>query len=139
MPNNRPTTQPHTPDPMITAPASVYIDGHWCDAQWLAEVVDADSGEMVITAIVITDPATHVAALRMTTSLVRQLRTAAGFDTPHVAAPLVADPRVAQLARRLAQTDDALTMQYASLQRRVDDLAEDLRARLTRIEAGGVR
>lgn len=36
----------------INAPASVYVDGQWLDAQWMVEVMDDDSGELVITATV---------------------------------------------------------------------------------------
>ena len=64
----------------ITIPSSIFIEGQWFDAHWLAEVVDPATGELVITATTTTQA--RIIALRMTTDLVRDLRTQAGFATP---------------------------------------------------------
>lgn len=64
----------------ITVPNSVYIDGQWHAATWLAEIVDDSTGELIITAT-IEDPA-RVAALSLTNDMLRALRTQAGFTGP---------------------------------------------------------
>lgn len=63
----------------VTVPNSVYVDGQWATAHWMAEVVDEATGELVITATVAGEGAPHVAALRMDATLVRDLRRMVGF------------------------------------------------------------
>lgn len=64
----------------ITIPNSIYIDGQWFAATWLAEIVDDTTGELIITAT-IKEPA-RVAALRLTNDMMSDLRTQAGFTGP---------------------------------------------------------
>lgn len=64
----------------LTIPNSVYIDGQWFAATWLAEIADQTTGELIITAT-IKDPA-RVAALRLTNDMMSDLRTQAGLTGP---------------------------------------------------------
>lgn len=64
----------------LTIPNSVYIDGQWFAATWLAEIADPATGELVITATV--EQPTRVAALRLTNDMMSDLRTQAGFTGP---------------------------------------------------------
>lgn len=65
----------------LKAVGSVYVAGQWRDATWLAEVVDPETGELVLTATVLEDGqgAPVVAALRMDMGLARGLRLQAGL------------------------------------------------------------
>lgn len=65
----------------VTVPNSVYIEGQWFAAHWAAEVVDDDSGELVLTATV-DGSAPRVTALKLEMETVGALRRAAGFDGP---------------------------------------------------------
>ena len=58
------------------SPNSVYVDGQWHGATWLAEVTDPGTGELVITATVVGEAgaAPSVTALRMDMELARRLR-----------------------------------------------------------------
>lgn len=64
----------------ITIPNSVYIDGQWATATWLAEIADPATGELIITATI--NQPTRVAALRLTNDMMRDLRTMAGITGP---------------------------------------------------------
>lgn len=64
----------------ITIPNSVYIDGQWFAATWLAEIADQTTGELIITATV--KQPTRVAALRLTNDMMSDLRIQAGFTGP---------------------------------------------------------
>lgn len=64
----------------ITIPNSVYIDGQWATATWLAEIADPATGELIITATI--NQPTRVAALRLTNDMMRDLRIMAGFTGP---------------------------------------------------------
>lgn len=64
----------------ITIPNSVYIDGQWATATWLAEIADPATGELIITATI--NQPTRVAALRMNMDLARRLRAMAMQQMP---------------------------------------------------------
>lgn len=67
----------------LKAVESVYVAGQWRDATWLAEVVDPETGALVLTATVDGPDggsAPVVCALRLTQELMRGLRESAGLD-----------------------------------------------------------
>lgn len=69
----------------LKAVDSVYVAGQWRDATWLAEVVDPETGELVLTATVDGPDggsAPVVCALRLTGNMLRGLRRTAGFEGP---------------------------------------------------------
>jgi len=59
---------------------SVYIEGKWFAAQWLAEVADPATGELVLTATVDGPGPVQVTALKLDMATVRGLRRLAGFE-----------------------------------------------------------
>lgn len=64
----------------ITVPSSVFVNGRWATAHWMADVVDEATGEMVITATLVGEgEGPVVTALRMDMALARGLRAMAGF------------------------------------------------------------
>lgn len=67
----------------LKAVESVYVAGQWRDATWLAEVVDPETGELVLTATVVNGQAAPVvSAVRLTGAMLRELRRLAGFSGP---------------------------------------------------------
>lgn len=88
----------------ITIPQSIFIEGQWFDAHWLAEVVDDATGELVITATTTTQG--RIIALRMTTDLVRQLRVMAGFDAVPKPQALTTDQQIDYICRQIQQAGE---------------------------------
>lgn len=75
--------------PTIDAPQSLYIDGQWHDATWAMRSIDGETGELVITAVLDSNPPL-VTALRLDMTLARNLRQLAGFAEEEL---LTAEPR----------------------------------------------
>lgn len=73
-------------DGSITVPGSVFVNGQWATAYWMADVVDDETGELVITATLAGEGGQGpvVTALRMDMGLARRLRAMAlsGAEQP---------------------------------------------------------
>jgi len=73
-------------DGSITVPGSVFVNGQWATAHWMADVVDDETGELMITATLAGEGGHGpvVTALRMDMELARQLRAMAlsGAEQP---------------------------------------------------------
>lgn len=67
-------------DGSLTVANSLFIDGQWFTAQWMGEVADPETGELVITATVKGPGPCRVAALRLGMETVRDLRATMGFE-----------------------------------------------------------
>lgn len=100
----------------ITIPNSVYIDGQWATATWLAEIADPATGELIITATI--NQPTRVAALRMNMDLARRLRAMAMQQMPEPGCYdcRTTGERLAALEARL----DFLSNQFFTAMERVD-------------------
>ena len=103
----------------ITIPQSIFLEGQWFDAHWLAEVADDTTGELIITATT-TTPA-RIIALRMTTDLVRQLRIMAGFDAPPKPQTPTLDEQIDYLCRQIQQAGENMRRAAFILGRTGDD------------------
>jgi len=99
-------------DGSITVPRSVFVNGQWATAHWMADVVDDETGELVITATLAGEGGQGpvVTALRMDMELARQLRAMA-LSGAEQAAPCydcrTTGERLTVIERR--QEEDAVT------------------------------
>lgn len=109
----------------ITLPRSLFLDGQWHDANWSAEIIDDDSGEILLIAALPgshSDPA-NIVALSLTSSSVRRLRILAGFDDAPAPQPIDAhiDARLSPLLDWLTDHEQRIgNLQRAALPARID-------------------
>lgn len=110
----------------ITVPRSVFVNGQWATAHWMADVVDESTGELVITATLAGEGGQGpvVTALRMDMDLARRLRTMAMEQTsePGCYDCRTTGERLAVQEDRLQTLSDTMRRIVAEIDQRLDAL-----------------